>query len=208
MLFKVAIVDDEESVREAIEIALTASRQFLCVGSYRDGAEALQAIPKVKPDLTIMDIRMPRMSGIECTRRLRVVCPKLRIVMYTGHTDVHSVLRALMAGCDGYLAKAEGLPTLTEALLSTLQGGVAFSAEALRGLLRCFYGWRGEQGLRGLSLREEEVFSLLFQRYRHKEIASKLGVSLKTIRTHVYRIQKKLHASGYGGAVRTYLRMQ
>ncbi len=121
MAFKIAIVDDEKSVREAIEIGLTASRQFLCVGSYRDGTEALQAIPKAKPDLTIMDIRMPKMSGIECTRRLRVLCPKLRIVMYTGHTDVHSVLRSLMAGCDGYLAKAEGLPTLTAAVRSFLR---------------------------------------------------------------------------------------
>src|SRR5439155_8279430 len=102
---RVAIVDDEDSVREALTEIIEISGEFVCAGTYKDASDALAGIPKAHADVVLMDIRMPGMSGIECTRKIKSLLPTVKIVMLTALPDVSLTKESFQAGADGYLTK-------------------------------------------------------------------------------------------------------
>ena len=190
-------MDDEEDTHLLIKHILLRTQEFSCVGCFSDGTNALAALPRLCPDLVLMDIRMPGVNGIECTRRLKRVMPGLKVIMMSGLDDVDSIKESLQAGAVWYLFKT----ITTEYFLLNLRVGVCV-AIGIRGCSpgsqsgSCCVG-AAENGVQ-LTKREIEVLVGLAQGLPYKEVADKLGVSLSTVHWHAYR---KLHVTNRTEAV-------
>lgn len=206
---RIAVVDDDERVRSAIKCAFELGGNILCAGEYADGWEAASAIPKLNIDGVIMDISMPKMSGIESTRHIKAVRPELPVLMYTARQDFESFFCSLVVGCDGYLMKDVAPDRLPLALRSIIAGGLAWSDPLIKELLRCFRGLANSKPERNhCSPQEIKIASYLFQNYRHKEIASALGVTLKTVQNQVYRMEKRFKAHNRGELIQRFLEIE
>lgn len=204
--FKVVLVEDKRDVRESWVKLIDSLPEFKCIGAYGTGEEALQKIPTLQPDVVLMDIFLPRMSGIECVARLKNIMPKLQIVMLTGVDDDELVFPALEAGADGYLLKRTKPADLRAALLDVLSGGAPMTSEIARRVVESFRAkGRHRDTSVCLTAREEEVLILLSKGYSNKEIADRLSVSVETVRSHLKHIYEKLHVRCRAEAVARYI---
>lgn len=198
MPITLAIVEDLDEVREGLKNFLALSPDFQVLGTYRTGEEAAEKIPALQPDIVIMDINLPSMSGIECVRLIKKKNLQTQFMMFTVYENDEKVFEALKAGASGYLLKNTGLIHIVEALKELYQGGSPMSANIARKLVRNFQ--EGNQvatpsEISLLSLRENEVLNLLALGLLYKEIAEKLGISISTVRQHIHRIYEKLHVA-------------
>jgi len=203
---KVALVEDKASLRDSWSKLINSFPDFSCDCIYSSGEEALRVIPTAQPQVVLMDIFLPRMSGIECTARLKELLPKIQIVMLTGVDDNELVFMALQAGADGFLLKRTKPTDLRVALLEVVRGGAPMSSEVARRVIESFRRppKSREQGVH-LTTREEEVLILLTKGYSNKEIADKLSLSVETIGSHLKRIYEKLHVRSRAEAVARYM---
>jgi DNA-binding NarL/FixJ family response regulator len=207
MLIKVAIVEDNAGIRENWARMINAAPGFRCVGTFASAEEALKQMAQVEPDVVLMDINLPRMSGIECTARLKEQLPRLQILVVTVHADNDRVFSALQAGASGYLLKRTGPAELLEAIQEVTRGGVPMTGEIARKVIASFRRPAAApiEDAR-LTRREEEILVLLTQGYANKEIADRLAVSFDTVRTHLCHIYEKLHVRSRTEAATKYLR--
>jgi DNA-binding NarL/FixJ family response regulator len=170
------------------------------------GEEAMRLIPPLQPDVVLMDIFLPRMSGIECTARLKGLLPKTRILILTAADDEEMVFPALEAGADGYLLKQARPADLRDALNEVLNGGVPMTSGIARRVVEYF---REKAKVRdevvNLSTREKEVLLLLSKGYSNKEIAAKLTLSVETIHGYLKHVYEKLHVRSRAEAVAKYM---
>ena len=167
----------------------------------------MREIPREKPDVVLMDINLPDLSGIECVRRLKAEYPDLQIMMLTMYEDSEQVFQALAAGASGYLVKRTPPGQLIEALKEVHQGGSPMSMQIARMVVDSFHHMgpaRDETA--NLTPREEEILSHLAKGLRYKEIADTLFISVETVRSHLRRIYEKLHVRSRTEAVVKYLR--
>ncbi len=190
----VALVEDQEDLcRSWVQIIETFGG-FKCVCTCATAEEAVRAIPEARPDVILMDIRLPRMSGIECTSRLKALLPATPIVILTVLDDDELIFRALEAGADGYLLKRSKPADLRAALLDVLHGGAPMSSAIARRVVRSFR--RPPANPRNeahLSTREIEVLDLLSRGLSNKEIADQMRLSIETVRSYLKTIYDKLH---------------
>jgi DNA-binding NarL/FixJ family response regulator len=190
----VALVEDQEDLaRRWVQIIETFGG-FKCVCACATAEEAVRVIPDARPDVILMDIRLPRMSGIECTSRLRLLLPATPIVILTVLDDDELIFRALEAGADGYLLKRSKPADLRAALLDVLNGGAPMSSAIARRVVRSFR--RPPANPRNeahLSTREIEVLGLLSRGLSNKEIADQMRLSVETVRSYLKTIYEKLH---------------
>jgi DNA-binding NarL/FixJ family response regulator len=202
----VAVVEDQPEIRESWAQLIGSFPDFCCVQTCATGEEAVREIPGVRPDVVLMDIFLPRMSGIECTARLKSLLPDTQIVMLTAMADEELIFLALEAGADGYLLKRTKPADLRTALLDVLQGGAPMTSQIARRVVRYFRQKSKlvDEGVR-LSPREEELLTYLSKGYSNKEIAEKLGLSVDTISTYLKNIYKKMHVHSRAEAVARYL---
>jgi DNA-binding NarL/FixJ family response regulator len=206
MPITVAIVEDNTSVAESLEDAITSAGNCRCVSSSRDGEHALKQLPQHKPDVVIMDIELPGMSGIECTARLKRLLPETQVLILTVYTDTRQIFKALEAGASGYLLKSASPDEIARSILDVKNGGAPMSAEIARKVVQSFRKPAPPQAtLHMLSPREIEVLGLLAQAYTSKEIASELGIGYETVCTHLGKIYEKLHVRSRTEAVVKYL---
>jgi DNA-binding NarL/FixJ family response regulator len=193
---KVALVEDQPKVRENWTKLINNFPDFYCVCSCATAEEALRSIPLVQPDIILLDIFLPRMSGIECTARLKEMLPETQIIILTAMDDQELVFMALEAGADGYLLKRTKPSELRAALLDVLSGGAPMSSQIARRVIESF---RQKIKLRHesahLTMREEQILLLLSQGHSNKLIATKLGVSLDTVCSHLKHIFRKMHVN-------------
>lgn len=205
-LVKVAIVEDEPDIRASWARFVNTFPNFSCVVTCVSGEEALREIPPLGPDIVLMDIFLPRMSGIDCTARLKTLLPETQIIILTAVADDELIFLALEAGADGYLLKRTKPADLHAALLEVLAGGAPMTSQIARQVVRSFRqkARLSDEGVR-LSAREEEVLVLLSRGFSNKEIADKLGLSPETISTYLKQIYKKLHVRSRAEAVARYL---
>ncbi len=203
---KVVLVEDKPDLRDSWSRLINSFSDFVCVGTCVSGEEALRTIPTLRPDVVLMDIFLPRMSGIECTTRLREVLPKLPIVMLTGVEDNELVFMALQAGADGFLLKHTKPADLHLALLEVRRGGAPMTSEIARRVVESFRrpARPSEPGVH-LSVREEEVLILLSKGYSNKEIAEQLSLSVDTVGSHLKHIYEKMHVRSRAEAVARYM---
>lgn len=203
---RVAIVEDEPDIRASLAQFVGAFPNFSCVGTCVSGEEALRLIPSLAPDVVLMDIFLPRMSGIDCTSRLKALLPHTLILILTAVADNELIFFALEAGADGYLLKRTKPADLHRALLEVVNGGAPMTSQIARQVVRSFRdkAKQSEDGVR-LSTREEEVLVLLSRGFSNKEIADKLGLSPETISTYLKQIYRKMHVRSRTEAVARYL---
>jgi DNA-binding NarL/FixJ family response regulator len=203
---RIALVEDKPDVRESWVKLLRAFADFDCVAQCATGEEAVRSIPPLKPDVVLMDIFLPRMSGIECTARLKTVLPKTPIVILTTSDDDEVVFRALQAGADGYLLKRTKPAELRSALLDAMSGGAPMTSEIARRVVESFrQKGRNRDDTISLTAREEETLLLLTKGYSNKEIADKLNLSVETVRSHLKHIYEKMHVRSRAEAVARYM---
>jgi DNA-binding NarL/FixJ family response regulator len=186
---------------------LNAATDFRCAGTFPSAEEALKHIPLVQPDVVLMDINLPGMSGIECTARLKEQLPRIQILVVTVHADNDRVFSALQAGASGYLLKRTRPAELLESIREVTYGGVPMTGEIARKVIAAFRrpATPSLEDAR-LTRREEEILVLLTQGYSNKEIAARLAVSFDTVRTHLCHIYEKLHVRSRTEAATKYLR--
>ena len=164
-------------------------------------------IPEEKPDAVLMNINLPGMSGIECTRRLRGILPRLNIVMLTEQANTDLIFESLKAGANGYLLRDQTTPEqITKALKEVMAGGSPMTPEVARKVVGHFQEIEADTGLDKLTVRERQVLDCLAEGRLYKEIAERLGISLDTARKHVRSIYRKLRVNSRTEAVVRYLR--
>jgi DNA-binding NarL/FixJ family response regulator len=203
---KVVLVEDKAGVRESWAKLINSLGGFSCVAACSSGEDALRLIPSLAPDIVLMDIFLPRMSGIECTGRLKLLLPKTQIIILTGVEDDELVFMALEAGADGYLLKRTRPDDLRAAMLSVLGGGAPMTSEIARLVVESFRRSASvSKPVVRLSAREEEVLILLSKGYSNKEIASQLSIGVETISSHLKHIYKKMHVRSRAEAVARYM---
>jgi DNA-binding NarL/FixJ family response regulator len=204
---KVAIVEDDALSREKLAGLISRADGLRCIGTFADGEKALAEIPRLKPDVVLMDINLPGMSGIECVRSLKVLLPSVQIVMLTVYDDIGQIFQSLMAGACGYLLKRTPPDKLLEAITETQLGGAPMTRHIARKVVQYFHQFDAVSPEAGkLSKREQETLALLAEGFRYKEIADKLEISPFTVREYVHSIYQKLHVSSRMEAVIKYQR--
>jgi len=214
---KVALVEDDDVVRESLSVLINGAAGFICVCASPNAEAALQEVPLAKPDVVLMDINLPRMSGIECVARLKAACPSAQIVMLTMYEDDAAIFDSLTAGATGYLLKRTPHVQILEAIEEVYAGGSPMTGSVARRIVQSVQEARGQRAstqpeeieapsLLNVSPREHEVLTLLAKGYRYKEIAEALGIEVETVRTHLRRIYEKLHVSTRTEAVVKFLR--
>ena len=184
-------------------VLLRGSPGLDCVASCESGEQALAEIPSHKPDVVLVDIQLPGMSGIECIGRLRKALPKTRVMMLTIFDDHERIFCALAAGATGYLLKKTPPAQLLEAIQDLHHGGAPMSSQIARQVVEVFQKRpsRAAEVKEKLSKREWEVLNLLAQGFLYKEIAGRLNISIGTVRVHICRIYEKLHVNNRTEAV-------
>jgi DNA-binding NarL/FixJ family response regulator len=194
-MISVALVEDNAGLRHSLGLLVEETPGLRGVGVFANAEEALRELPGRAPEVVLMDIHLPGMSGIECTRRLREVLPAARVIIITVYRDNESIFAALRAGAFGYLLKRAAPEEIVRAIVDVHQGGAPMSGEVARKVVEAFQpaAPRDEDGTNELSSREREVLELLARGRLDKEIAAELGVSLPTVRFHLKHIYEKLH---------------
>jgi DNA-binding NarL/FixJ family response regulator len=205
MLTTIAVVEDNNEFRASLARYLDHVPGFRCVCVCSTAEEALQQIPKLQPDVVLMDIHLPRLSGVDCTRRLKELCPKIQILILTVYEDNERIFGALKAGAGGYLLKRADPADILRAIQDVKQGGAPMSSPIARRVVQSFRQDAGVPKVEGLSEREEEILEELARGYSTKEIADRLSVSVNTIRTHLQHIYGKLHVRSRTEAVIKFL---
>jgi len=206
MAIKVSIVEDDEGVRESLATLINDAEGFHCVSSHATAEDALQHIPEKKPDVVLMDINLPNMSGIDCVRKLKESAPQTQIMMLTMYEDPEQIFNSLAAGASGYLLKRTPHAKLLEAIQEVQRGASPMSGKIARVVVQYFQK-KSQPSPDGqaLSKREQEILELLSKGYRYKEIADSLSISFDTVRSHLRNIYDKLHVSSRTEAVVKYL---
>lgn len=192
MSVRIGIVEDSQEISKNWAELLSERGDIQCVGAFRTGEEALQKMPVLKPDVVLMDIGLPGMSGIECVSKLKRQLPHTPVLMVTVHSDNDRLFQALKAGANGYLLKRTTCDELISAIHEVLNGGAPMTGEIARRVIESFNSSPADPGC-NLSQRESEVIELLAQGYSDKEIAVKLQIGFTTVRSHVGHIFEKLH---------------
>lgn len=206
-MLRISLVEDNAHLRELLVRQINRSGKLKCLAAYATAEEALHRIPQTKPDVVLMDIRLPKMDGIECTRRLRALLPRLNIIMLTEHEHTELIFEALKAGASGYLfrGKTTGYQ-LENAVMEAITGGSPITPGVARKMVSYFQQLGQTSDLPQLTRREQEVLECLVQGWVHKEIAARLGISVNTAKTHLRNIYRKLQARSKTEAVSKYLR--
>jgi DNA-binding NarL/FixJ family response regulator len=191
---KVAVVEDNPVLRGQLVQILGSAEDIRCVGAFASAEEALRQIPSKRPDVVLMDIKLPGMSGIECVAELKSVMPDLQIIMVTVYEDSESLFRALKAGANGYLVKSGPPKALLDAVRDVSAGGSPMSSHIARKVVQHFQTVsRSDAESENLSPREQQVLALLSSGFLYKEIADKLQIGVETVRTYVKNICQKMH---------------
>jgi DNA-binding NarL/FixJ family response regulator len=203
-------VEDDNLVRESLAILIGGASGYQCVGAHASGEQALEKAESEQPQVVLMDINLPKMSGIECARALRTRLPEVQIIMLTMYEDEDTVFQALEAGATGYLLKRTAYSQILAAIEDVHNGGSPMTSTIARKVIQSVSRARvavppKPGGLAELSPRETEILTLLAKGFRYKEIAQTLGIKLETVRTHLRRIYEKLHVSSRTEAVVTLL---
>jgi DNA-binding NarL/FixJ family response regulator len=182
---KLFIVDDDSLVVESLEILLSTDRGLQTIGSASDGAEALEKLGTLKPDIVLMDIQMTGMDGIQATRRIKEAYPAIRIIMLTTFHDYRNIHRSLQAGASGYLLKSDDTAKQIGTIRAVFEGLPVISESALR-------EFSASETLAELTQRENEVLVQLANGLSNREIAERLYISEGTVRNNISIILDKL----------------
>jgi DNA-binding NarL/FixJ family response regulator len=204
---QVAIVEDERRTRDGLRSLIESSNGFRCVGSWGSVEEALTSIAGAGPQVTLLDLGLPGMSGIEGIKPLHDSCPHTAIVVLTVYEDSQRVFDALCAGAGGYLLKNTPPAKLLESLREAVHGGSPMSSEIARRVIELFRRFRPpDKAPHSLTPHELRLLRLMVEGYSYKSAAFELGVTVNTIAFHIQNIYGKLQVHSKSEAVARALR--
>lgn len=201
MITTVGIVEDDLLLRNTLNRLIGEARGFRCVAACATGEEALEKLPAANPAVIIMDLNLPRMTGIECIQHLNVRLPSTPIIVLTVYEDGEHIFRALQAGACGYLLKRSEPEEVLEAIKDAREGGAPMSSQIARRVVLSFRKPVQGPTTNGLTDRETQLLAFLSQGFANKEIADKMHISVPTVRTHLRHIYEKLHVRSRTEAV-------
>lgn len=205
-MVNIAIVEDNTDVRETVQLYLNGVADFKCNLSFGSAENALAGIIINRPQLIIMDIGLPGMSGIEGMVKIKEQYPEALFLMFTVFEDDEYVFEALKSGADGYLLKKEPLTKIERTIRDVLNNGAPMSKSIARKVLHSFREEKLDNGVKErLSTRQIEIIELLSKGYPYKVIAGQLSVTVGTIKQHVHQIYKKLEVNNKTEAINKYL---
>ena len=194
MQITVSIVEDIRGTRENLVTLLNGEPGLRCLNAYATGEEAVRGIPTDKPDVALVDIKLPGMSGIECVAKLKTMVPDLRLLMLTTYEEYDLIFNSLRAGASGYLLKQMLHGELVQAIEQVHAGGAPMSMQIARKVVNYFNQLPTPvTDVKTLTRREHEILELLTKGFYYKEIGSSLGISMNTVRTHLKHVYEKLH---------------
>ncbi|MBX2925620.1 MAG: response regulator transcription factor [Chitinophagaceae bacterium] len=198
MLTKITIYEDNETLRKGLEELLTLSDEFVVTGSYGNCMQVLEQLKEENPDIILMDIDMPGMTGIEAVKKIRQVNTGVAIIMLTVFDDNKNVFDAICAGASGYLLKKNVSEKLISSVKDVLSGGASMSPAIAKMVISSMQRHAADYRL---SAREHEILTLLCKGNSYKMIASELNLSFETIRSYIKKIYEKLQVSSATEAV-------
>jgi DNA-binding NarL/FixJ family response regulator len=206
---KVAIIEDDRRIREGLSVLINGAEGYRCTGAFRSMEEALAHAWSEKPDVALVDIGLPGMSGIEGLSLLHDRYPGIALLMLTVYEDDERIFHALCAGANGYLLKKTPPAKLLESLAEVLHGGAPMSPEVARRVLRLFREIRPpEQVDYNLTPHELRLLKLLVEGHNYQSAAAELGVSFSTINFHMQNIYGKLQVHSKSEAVAKALKQR
>jgi len=198
----VALVEDDARLRKQLVQILEDIDDIECVIVCASAEEALEKIPSKSPDVVLMDIKLPRMSGIQCVTELKRILPEVQVIMVTVYEDSDRIFKALKAGASGYLVKSCPPEQLIAAIRDVFAGGAPMSGHIARKVVQHFHLMGpAPSEADNLSPREQQVLDLLAMGFIYKEIGGKLDIGTETVRTYVKNICQKMHVRGRVEAV-------
>lgn len=197
-------MEDDAEIRNALALILDGSPGYRCAGSFADAEGALKALPANPPDVVLMDIGLPGMSGVEATRLLRAALPEADVVMLTVMEDDDAVFSSLCAGAAGYLMKSTPPSLILQSIDEVRRGGSPMSASIARRVITSFR--TAPDGSHDLTRRENEILEHLCNGESYRVIAEKLFISGHTVRAHIKNIYEKLQVNSRAQAVRKALK--
>lgn len=203
----VALVEDRADWRESLVLLLQGTPGYRCVGAHASAEAALRELPALAPEVVLMDIQLPRMSGVACVRPLKAALPATRILMLTVFADCEHIFEALKAGASGYLSKRTPPAELLKAIAEVHRGGAPMGSDIAARVVEYFnrQGAAAAPAEASLSPRERQVLELLTQGFLYKEIAARLGISFDTVQWHVRHVYEKLHVRSRSEAIAKHL---
>jgi DNA-binding NarL/FixJ family response regulator len=206
MSISVSIVEDDTKVRESLARLIDGSPGYQCASEHASGESALAEIPKIKPNVILMDINLIGISGVECARQLKPLLPNTQIIMLTVYQNTEHIFDALAAGATGYMLKQTKPDKLLIAVKDVYEGGSPMSSHIARKIVQSFQQQSAQnEETPSLSPREAQVIELLAKGYLYKEVADTMGVSYATIHTHIRHIYEKLQVRSRTEAVVKHL---
>ena len=206
MKISVSIVEDDPEVRSSLVCLIDSSPGYCCASEHASGEEALARLPKILPNVVLMDINLTGLNGVECARRLKPLAPQTQIIMLTVYQNTEHIFSALAAGATGYLLKQTSPAELLSSIADVHGGGSPMNSHIARKIVQSFQQAAAPaRDCPALSTREAEVLDLLAKGYLYKEIADLLRLTYATVHTHVRHIYEKLHVRSRTEAVAKHL---
>jgi DNA-binding NarL/FixJ family response regulator len=203
---RVTIIEDHEPTLATLATLVRGSAGFECSGQHGKAERALKNLSKEAPDVVLLDLELPGMSGIEFIRRAKSSRPKTEILVLTMHEEARLIFEALESGATGYLIKPVEPARILEAITDVSKGGSPMSSQIARLVIKSFHDrGRDRRNLESLTPREEEILRLLSRGYRYQEIAQELGIAIRTVSTHLHHIYEKLHVRSATEAAARFL---
>ncbi len=206
-MIRVAIVEDNEALRKSLESLFNNTDGMKCVLSLNNLLNVVSELGKTMPDIILMDIGLPHISGIEGVSTIQSVYPKIQVLMFTVFEDEENIFDAIRAGASGYILKKTAPEEIVEAIRDLYHGGAPMSASIARKVIQSFQSQTfAKQPDYHLTTREKEILYSLVEGLSYKKIAEKYFISISTIRTHICNIYHKLHVNSKTEAVAKVLR--
>jgi two-component system response regulator DevR len=208
---RVLLVDDHEVVRVGLRTVLGQTQGVTVVGEASTMADAIQQAQRLKPDVILMDVRLPDGSGVDACREILGALPGTRVIFLTSYADDDSVLAAVLAGAHGYILKEIDSPALLEAILSVAKGQSILDSSVTERALRWLRGLHdlpATPGTDQLSSQEERVVALVAEGKTNKEIAVALGLSDKTVKNYLANVFQKLRITRRAQAAASFVKRQ
>jgi DNA-binding NarL/FixJ family response regulator len=205
----VVVVEDSNTIREGLRILIDGTDGYTCLGAYSSCETMLLDIKKLSPDVLLMDIGLPGMSGIDGIKEVKLIFPEITILVLTVYEENELIFEALCAGACGYLVKKTPPSKLLEAIQEAFQGGSPMSSHIARDVIELFK--KNKQSYPNnnyaeLTVREKEILMKLVEGYSFKSIADSVFISIETVRFHFRNIYKKLHVHSQSEAVAKAIR--
>lgn len=209
MSIRVALIEDNRTLLSRLEAEISATRDLRCVAACKNGVSASETLPTARPDVIVIDIGLPDISGIQLVSELRETLPQAEIMMLTVDADYDSIFDAIVAGATGYLVKKHSLPDLLDCIRELHDGGAPMSAPIARRVLEAFRSFgQAANEINGLTPAERDVLELSARGLSYKEVADHLHKPFNTVRKQHHQIYRKLHVRSRQPALKKFFLWQ